>query len=65
VKVAYQICKQISGSDRFRQLAGEGARIQRLRSASTKNPDCSDVKYVEALIGPDTVDTAPLETLNA
>ncbi len=34
-------------------------------STSTKNPDECDVKYVEALIGPDTVNTAPLETLNA
>ena len=45
----------------------QGARPQRLLWASTgtKNPDYSDVKYVEALIGPDTVNTAPLETLDA
>ena len=52
---------------RFKKLAGQGARAQRLLWASTgtKNPDYSDVKYVEALIGADTVDTAPVETLNA
>jgi transaldolase len=66
-KMAYQIYKEIFGSDRFRDLAAEGARVQRLLWASTgtKNPDYSDVKYVEALIGPDTVNTAPLETLDA
>ena len=66
-KMAYQIYKEIFGSDRFRRLAARGARAQRLlwASTSTKNRDYSDVKYVEALIGPDTVDTAPLETLDA
>jgi transaldolase len=66
-KVAYQIYKEIFGSDRFRKLAAQGARVQRLlwASTSTKDPDFSDVKYVEALIGPDTVDTAPMETLDA
>jgi transaldolase len=34
-------------------------------STSTKNPNYSDVKYIEALIGPDTVNTVPLETLDA
>ena len=66
-KMAYQIYKEIFESDRFRKLAAQGARVQRLLWASTgaKNPDYSDVKYVEALIGPDTVNTAPLETLDA
>jgi transaldolase len=66
-KKAYQIYKEIFGSDRFMKLAAEGARVQRLlwASTSTKNPDYSDVKYVEALIGPDTVNTVPLETLDA
>jgi transaldolase len=65
--MAYQIYKEIFGCDRFRKLAAQGARVQRLlwASTSTKNPDYSDVKYVEALIGADTVDTAPLETLDA
>jgi transaldolase len=66
-KMAYQIYKEIFGSDRFMKLAAQGARVQRLlwASTSTKNPDYSAVKYVEALIGPDTVNTAPLETLDA
>lgn len=66
-KIAYQIYKDIYGSDRFRKLTAHGARAQRLlwASTSTKNPDYSDVKYVDALIGPDTVNTAPLETLDA
>jgi transaldolase len=63
-KMAYQISKEIFGGDRFRKLAAQGARVQRLlwASTSTKNPDYSDVKYVEALIGPDTVDTVPMES---
>ena len=66
-KMAYQIYKEIFGSDRFRKLAAQGARVQRLLWASTgtKNADYSDVKYVEALIGPDTVNTAPIKTLDA
>jgi transaldolase len=66
-KTAYQIYKNIFGSDRFRKLAAQGASVQRLlwASTSTKNPDYSDVKYVEALIGPDTVNTVPPETLDA
>jgi transaldolase len=66
-KTAYQIYKEIFGSGRFKKLAAQGARVQRLLWASTgtKNPDYSDVKYIEALIGPDTVNTAPLETLDA
>jgi transaldolase len=66
-KMAYQIYREIFESDRFRSLAAEGARVQRLLWASTgaKNPDHSDVKYVEALIGPDTVNTATPATLDA
>jgi len=66
-KEAYQIYKEIFGSDRFKKLAAQGALVQRLlwASTSTKNPDYSDVKYVEALIGPDTVNTVPLDTLDA
>jgi transaldolase len=66
-KMAYQMYKESFGSDRFRNLAAQGARVQRLLWASTgtKNPDYSDVKYVEALIGPETVNTAPIETLDA
>jgi transaldolase len=65
-KVAYQIYKEIFCSDRFRKLADKGAHTQRLlwASTSTKNPEYSDVKYIESLIGRDTVDTAPVETLD-
>jgi transaldolase len=66
-KVAYTIYQQICGSERFRALAARGAGSQRLLWASTsaKNPAYSDVKYVEPLIGPETVNTMPLETLRA
>jgi transaldolase len=66
-KLAYQVYKESFASDRFRKLAAQGARVQRLlwASTSTKNPHYRDVKYLEALIGPDTVNTAPLETLDA
>jgi transaldolase len=66
-KEAYQIYKDIFDSERFRRLAGKGARPQRVlwASTSTKNPNYSDVKYVEALIGPQTINTVPQETLNA
>ena len=59
--------KQIFGSIRFKRLAENGARVQRLLWASTgtKNPSYSDIKYVEPLIGPDTVNTMPVETINA
>jgi transaldolase len=66
-KEAYQIFKEIFGSNRFKKLTDKGARIQRLlwASTSTKNPDYSDVKYIEQLIGSDTVNTVPLETIDA
>jgi transaldolase len=69
-KMAYQIYKEIfvsTPSQRFGKLTAQGARVQRLlwASTSTKNPNYRDVKYVEALIGPDTVNTAPLETIDA
>ena len=65
-KAAYQIYKGIFDSARFRKLAEIGALTQRLlwASTSTKNPQHSDVKYVEALIGRDTIDTVPVETLD-
>jgi transaldolase len=66
-KMAYQMYKESFGSARFRTLADKGARAQRLLWASTgtKNPEYSDVKYIESLIGPDTVNTVPVETLDA
>jgi len=65
-KIAYQIYKELFESDRFKQLTNKGAKVQRLlwASTSTKNPDYSKIKYVEALIGPETVNTLPMETLN-
>jgi transaldolase len=66
-KEAYRIYQEIFGSERFKKLADQGARPQRLlwASTSTKNPAYPDVKYVEPLIGPDTVNTLPPETLEA
>jgi transaldolase len=66
-KEAYQIYKNIFGSERFRQLEAKGAKPQRLLWASTgtKNKAYSDVMYVEALIGANTVNTVPIQTLNA
>ncbi|MFZ4394365.1 MAG: transaldolase [Kiritimatiellia bacterium] len=66
-KLAYQIYKEIFSGERFNKLNAHGARVQRLLWASTdtKNPDYSDIKYVAALIGPDTINTLPTETLNA
>jgi transaldolase len=66
-KAAYQIYKEIFGSNRFKKLADKGARVQRLlwASTSTKNPDYSDIKYIEQIIGPDTVNTVPPETIDA
>ena len=66
-KQAYQIYKEIFKGPHFRPLAQQGARPQRVLWASTgtKNPDYSDVKYVEALIGPETVNTMPMETIDA
>jgi len=66
-KTAYQIFREIFGSDRFKRLAAQGARVQRLlwASTSTKNPAYGDLKYVEALIGLDTINTVTVETLDA
>ncbi|QNK62182.1 transaldolase [Pedobacter sp. PAMC26386] len=66
-KKAYEIYKQVFSGARWDKLAALGAKPQRLLWASTssKNPAFKDTKYVEALIGPDTVDTIPIETLEA
>jgi transaldolase len=66
-KKSYEIYKNVFGSERFKALEAKGAKPQRLLWASTssKNPAFSDVKYVEALIGPKTVNTVPMETLEA
>ena len=66
-KKAYEIYKQIFSGPRWEKLAAQGAKPQRLLWASTssKNLAFKDTKYVEALIGPNTVDTVPLETIEA
>ncbi|MES1147436.1 MAG: transaldolase family protein, partial [bacterium] len=50
----------------FADLIAKGARPQRVlwASTSTKNPAYPKVKYVDALVGPDTVDTIPLQTIH-
>ena len=66
-KLAYQHYKEIFSDDRWRPLAERGATTQRplWASTSTKNPAYRDVMYVEDLIGPETVNTMPLETVAA
>jgi len=66
-KKAYQIYQEVFSSDRFKKLEDKGANTQRVLWASTsvKDPSFRDVKYVEALIGPETVNTLPLDTLEA
>jgi transaldolase len=66
-RLAYQAWRQMLGTARWRTLAAHAALPQRLLWASTgtKDPAYSDVKYVEALIGPDTVNTLPPVTLAA
>lgn len=64
---AYAVFEEFIATPRFRKVSKAGARPQRLLWASTgtKDPAYSDVKYVEALIGPLTVNTMPLETIKA
>ena len=66
-KLAYERWGQIFSGERWEKLAGAGARTQRClwASTSTKNPAYRDVLYVEELIGPDTVNTMPSETIEA
>lgn len=66
-KIAYQEYKKIIQSDRWKALSAKGAQVQRLlwASTSTKNPEYSDVLYVNELIGPNTVNTMPPSTIEA
>lgn len=66
-KIAYQKYKEIYSSDRWQALAAKGAKVQRLlwASTSTKNPEYSDVMYVDSLVGPNTVNTLPPQTIEA
>ena len=63
----YRAYRELLDSERWQRLANEGARPQRMLWASTgtKDPDASDVLYVEALAAPLTVDTMPESTLLA
>lgn len=63
---AYRSYGEIFG-DEFADLRAAGARVQRClwASTSTKNPEYRDVLYVEELIGPETVNTMPIETIDA
>lgn len=64
-RLVYQDFKRLFGTPRFETLRHAGAHVQRplWASTSTKNPAYRDVLYAEELIGPDTVDTMPLETI--
>ena len=66
-KLAYQHYLEAFAGPRWEALAAAGARPQRClwASTSTKNPAYRDVLYVEELIGPDTVNTMPFETIDA
>jgi transaldolase len=66
-KLAYETYEQVFSGARWEALAAKGATPQRClwASTSTKNPEYRDVIYVEELIGPDTVNTMPRETIEA
>jgi transaldolase len=66
-KLAYQHYREAFAGERWEYLASKGARAQRClwASTSTKNPAYSDVLYVDKLIGPETVNTMPEETIRA
>jgi transaldolase len=66
-KLAYRAYEEIFSSPEWLQLEAKGATKQRClwASTSTKNPDYRDVLYVEELVGPETVNTMPRETIDA
>jgi len=66
-KLAYQRYLELFSGERWEELSARGARPQRClwASTSTKNPEYRDVLYVEELIGPETVNTMPEETIRA
>lgn len=65
-KIAYERYKSVFRGEPFAELSAAGARVQRPLWASTsaKNPNYPDLKYVDALIGPNTVNTVPPDTLD-
>ncbi len=66
-KLAYRLYGELFSGSRWDALAAEGASPQRCLWASTsaKNPEYRDTIYVDELIGPQTVNTMPLETIEA
>jgi transaldolase len=66
-KLCYKAYRGLKESDRWQRLENLGARSQRLLLASTgtKDPNASDVLYIEGLIAPNTINTMPEETLHA
>jgi transaldolase len=66
-KLIYQRFVELFHSDHFKALAAKGAHVQRplWASTGTKDPKYSDIKYVQELIGPDTVNTMPPATMDA
>src|ERR671914_68448 len=66
-KLAYVTYKEVFAGEQWEALRAKGASAQRClwASTSTKNPEYRDVMYVEELIGPDTVNTMPRETVEA
>jgi transaldolase len=66
-KLAYRLFRQSHSGKRWERLAANGARVQRplWASTSTKNPVYPDTLYVDQLIGPDTVNTLPENTIRA
>jgi transaldolase len=66
-ELAYQVFQDTFRGPRWEALQAQGARVQRplWASTSTKNPAYRDVRYVEELVAQDTVNTMPLETIEA
>jgi transaldolase len=65
--MAYKHFLNVTGSERWRKLSAQGVRVQRplWASTSTKNPEYSDILYVQELIAAHTINTMPPQTLEA
>ncbi|MDA8174267.1 MAG: transaldolase [Nitrospiraceae bacterium] len=66
-KIAYKKYREVFEGDRFLSIEEKGGRVQRIlwASTSTKNPAYNDIKYVEELVAPDSVNTMPENTIKA
>ncbi len=66
-KLAYESYRTVFHGDRFAQMRADGAPVQRplWASTSTKNPSYPDTLYVDTLVGPESVNTLPLNTIDA